>query len=262
MMEVAPLRASFDPALVLKEVEFKFWVRVGPAAKPQTGGRGVAGSCPQGAWVPVPRLQFSNGGGVDRKDVGQPPLRCSELPPKSRETVRERLWNWGGVEAKNSRIAGQCFTTGLLLSFSQQTTTPASTRRLAAASFGAGRDPSVAAEDALQACTAPLRSLVAAFVLSGGHSKKPSHSCKCGFLGDPRHECRCTPGEIERYRSRISGPLLDRVDLHVEVLRSRSTSSTSNAARRPPPSRTEWPQRASSSACASVAVAPDCSIPR
>ena len=32
-----------------------------------------------------------------------------------------------------------------------------------------------------------------------------------------RHECRCTPGEIERYRSRISGPLLDRIDLHVEV---------------------------------------------
>ena len=41
--------------------------------------------------------------------------------------------------------------------------------------------------------------------------------CPCGHLGDPRHECRCTPPLVERYRSRISGPLLDRIDLHVEV---------------------------------------------
>ncbi len=41
--------------------------------------------------------------------------------------------------------------------------------------------------------------------------------CPCGHLGDPRHECRCTPQLIERYRSRISGPLLDRIDMHVEV---------------------------------------------
>lgn len=41
--------------------------------------------------------------------------------------------------------------------------------------------------------------------------------CPCGYLGDPRHECRCTPTMIQRYRSRISGPLLDRIDLHVEA---------------------------------------------
>lgn len=41
--------------------------------------------------------------------------------------------------------------------------------------------------------------------------------CPCGYLTDPRHECRCTPGEIQRYRARISGPLLDRIDLHIEV---------------------------------------------
>ncbi len=41
--------------------------------------------------------------------------------------------------------------------------------------------------------------------------------CVCGHLGDPYKACSCTPGQIHRYRSRISGPLLDRIDLHVEV---------------------------------------------
>lgn len=41
--------------------------------------------------------------------------------------------------------------------------------------------------------------------------------CPCGYLGDPRHECRCSPSQIQRYRARISGPLLDRIDLHVEA---------------------------------------------
>lgn len=36
-------------------------------------------------------------------------------------------------------------------------------------------------------------------------------------MGDPRYDCRCPPPLVERYRSRVSGPLLDRIDLHVEV---------------------------------------------
>ena len=44
-----------------------------------------------------------------------------------------------------------------------------------------------------------------------------SHGCPCGFFNDPRHECLCTPQQISRYRARISGPLLDRIDLHVDV---------------------------------------------
>jgi len=43
--------------------------------------------------------------------------------------------------------------------------------------------------------------------------------CPCGRLGDPVGECRCTPAEVRRYRGRISGPLLDRLDMHVEVPR-------------------------------------------
>ena len=41
--------------------------------------------------------------------------------------------------------------------------------------------------------------------------------CPCGYLGDPKHECRCAPAQIQRYRARISGPLLDRIDLHIEA---------------------------------------------
>jgi magnesium chelatase family protein len=41
--------------------------------------------------------------------------------------------------------------------------------------------------------------------------------CPCGYLGDSRHACKCNPMQIERYLGRISGPLLDRIDLHIEV---------------------------------------------
>ena len=41
--------------------------------------------------------------------------------------------------------------------------------------------------------------------------------CPCGYLGSAAHRCRCTPDQVARYQSRLSGPLLDRIDLHVEV---------------------------------------------
>ena len=44
-----------------------------------------------------------------------------------------------------------------------------------------------------------------------------ANPCPCGYLGDPKHECRCLPGQIARYRKRISGPMMDRIDLHLEV---------------------------------------------
>ncbi len=41
--------------------------------------------------------------------------------------------------------------------------------------------------------------------------------CRCGYYGDPNHECTCTPESVRKYLSRISGPLLDRIDIQVEV---------------------------------------------
>ena len=43
--------------------------------------------------------------------------------------------------------------------------------------------------------------------------------CPCGYLGDASGKCRCTSEQVQRYRNRISGPLLDRIDMHVEVPR-------------------------------------------
>ena len=60
------------------------------------------------------------------------------------------------------------------------------------------------------------------------------HGCPCGYFSDPSRECRCTGAIIQRYLSKVSGPLLDRIDMHIEVpavaykeLRGRDTGATS-----------------------------------
>ena len=52
---------------------------------------------------------------------------------------------------------------------------------------------------------------------SVSHGRKVTQGCPCGFLTDPQKECVCTPLQIQRYRSKVSGPLLDRIDIQVEV---------------------------------------------
>jgi len=52
--------------------------------------------------------------------------------------------------------------------------------------------------------------------------------CLCGFLGDPRKACRCSTTQIARYRSKISGPLLDRIDIHIEVPAAKYQELSSN----------------------------------
>ena len=62
--------------------------------------------------------------------------------------------------------------------------------------------------------------------------------CPCGFFGDTARECHCTPAQIQRYVSKISGPLLDRIDIHIEVpavkykeLRGEASAEDSDAVR-------------------------------
>ena len=58
--------------------------------------------------------------------------------------------------------------------------------------------------------------------------------CPCGFRNDPRRECNCSVMQVERYMSKISGPLLDRIDLHIEVPAVPFKELTSKVRREPP----------------------------
>ncbi len=53
--------------------------------------------------------------------------------------------------------------------------------------------------------------------------------CPCGFAFDPEHHCECTPAQVHRYQTKLSGPLLDRIDLHVAIGRAHGKSSLSSA---------------------------------
>jgi magnesium chelatase family protein len=68
-------------------------------------------------------------------------------------------------------------------------------------------DGTVTLSRAAMSLTYPARMMLAAAM----------NPCPCGYLGDTVHPCRCGPMDIERYRFRVSGPLLDRIDIHLEV---------------------------------------------
>jgi magnesium chelatase family protein len=77
----------------------------------------------------------------------------------------------------------------------------------------------------LEVLRQPLESGEVVLARAGGTVRYPArvqvvaalNPCPCGYLGDPRRRCRCGAWAIERYTSRLSGPLLDRIDLHVAV---------------------------------------------
>ena len=49
------------------------------------------------------------------------------------------------------------------------------------------------------------------------HDRKATRVCPCGYFTDPNKPCKCSPTQIDKYLSRISGPLIDRIDIHIEV---------------------------------------------
>ena len=53
--------------------------------------------------------------------------------------------------------------------------------------------------------------------VTGTNGKKATRLCLCGYLGHPNGKCHCTPDQVARYRARISSPLLDRIDMQIEV---------------------------------------------
>jgi magnesium chelatase family protein len=79
----------------------------------------------------------------------------------------------------------------------------------------------------LEALREPLEAGVVRVARAAAHADYPAefqliaamNPCPCGHLGDPAGTCRCTPAQAQRYRTRISGPLLDRLDMHVQIPR-------------------------------------------
>src|SRR5207245_1685371 len=63
----------------------------------------------------------------------------------------------------------------------------------------------------------PQMSLDGALETTKVHSAAAMNPCPCGYFGDPQHNCVCGPLGVERYLARVSGPLLDRIDIHLEV---------------------------------------------
>ncbi len=80
-------------------------------------------------------------------------------------------------------------------------------------------------KDVLEALRQPLEEGQVRITRSAGSEAFPArfmlvcamNPCKCGWYGHPSGRCRCTPGEVEKYLGKLSGPLLDRIDLYVEV---------------------------------------------
>lgn len=80
--------------------------------------------------------------------------------------------------------------------------------------------------------------VVTEFGRTVGLAKKATQVCPCGYFNHPEKECTCSAQMVQRYLNKVSGPLLDRIDLHVEVtpvsfneLSSQKTSETSEAVR-------------------------------
>ncbi|MDE2263850.1 MAG: YifB family Mg chelatase-like AAA ATPase [Gammaproteobacteria bacterium] len=81
--------------------------------------------------------------------------------------------------------------------------------------------------EVLEALREPLEAGVVRVARAAAHADYPAefqliaamNPCPCGHLGDPAGDCRCTAAQTQRYRARISGPLLDRLDMHVQVPR-------------------------------------------
>jgi magnesium chelatase family protein len=87
----------------------------------------------------------------------------------------------------------------------------------------------------LEALREPLETGTITIARAGRRAEFPArfqlvaamNPCPCGHAGNPLRDCRCTPDQIARYRGRLSGPLLDRIDLHVFVPRVEAATLTS-----------------------------------
>lgn len=102
-------------------------------------------------------------------------------------------------------------------------------------------------KSSLEALRQPLEDGVVTVSRAAGSVKYPAacmlvaamNPCPCGYLGDPAHQCVCRPEQVARYRRKLSGPLLDRIDLHVEAPAVSYSELRNDTSATPP----EWSSR-------------------
>ena len=96
----------------------------------------------------------------------------------------------------------------------------------------------------LEALRQPMEDGIVSIVRAAAHVSYPAsftllaavNPCPCGYLGHPKRECRCSDKQIRKYRARISGPILDRIDLHVHVPAVEIDKLTATSTNNPPSS--------------------------
>lgn len=94
----------------------------------------------------------------------------------------------------------------------------------------------------LESLRQPMEDGIVGIVRAAAHVTYPAgfslvaavNPCPCGYLGHPRRECKCTDLQIRKYRGRMSGPILDRIDLHVQVPAVEIEKLTHNTLSDPP----------------------------
>ena len=143
--------------------------------------------------------------------------------PLARRTARSRSASVSGAGKgsypRNRRMAGMDSTGGSVCPFSQFSTVQGLTPSRRASCFWVSVSSS---RRFLRCCPKVCGSKSVSFGFSalsrmGTNCKRATRPCKCGLLGHYSGKCRCTPDQVAQYRGRISGPLLDRIDMHIEI---------------------------------------------
>ena len=160
----------------------------------------------------LPPLTFDEALEVDRRSTRSPGCcrrapACSPTGRSARRITRSRTSRWSAAD--RSRGPGEISLAHHGVLFLDEM--PEFSRRVARSAAPAARGRRACAiARAARTAVFPAR-----FMLVGA-----MNPCPCGYAGDPVRACRCTPPQVDRYASRLSGPLRDRIDLTVRCRRS------------------------------------------